>query len=76
MTSCYWCHREINDQRARVVKNVNTGFLGLSEIRVAFHNVCAEEHRKKERRNLLMYLLIGALVVAVPSVLIYLTWLL
>jgi len=72
---CYWCKRSIEDENDMVVKNINTGFLGLSEQRVAFHTVCREEYDKKKKRETILILSICAAIILVPLIYILIQFL-
>ena len=65
--TCYYCKRTIKDENDMVVKNINTGFLELSQQRLAFHRACwKERHRKKRRETILTIVaLISLPIVAV-----------
>jgi hypothetical protein len=67
---CHWCKRIIEDENDMVVQNINTGFLGLSEQRVAFHIACLENYRMSKRRETILILSVCAAIILVPPLII------
>ena len=49
---CYWCKRIIDNENDIIAHNINTGFLKLSNERVAFHRVCLEDYFSMERKEI------------------------
>lgn len=54
-----------------IVKNINTGFLELSQQRVAFHRACWEERHRKKRRETILTIVAGISLPIVAFLIVY-----
>ena len=69
---CYYCKRIIENENDIVVKNINTGFLELSQQRVACHRACWQERHRKKRRETILTIVAGISLPIVAVLIVYL----
>ena len=69
---CYYCKRIIENENDMIVKNINAGFLELSQQRVVFHRACWEERHRKKRRETILTIVAGISLPIVAVLIVYL----
>lgn len=68
---CYWCKKIMDNENDMIVKNINTGFLELSQQRVTFHRACWEERHKKKRRETVLTIVAGISLPLIVGLIVY-----